>query len=276
MTVAIFFRTRNLLEGNNAPQRMMRSSAEDHFNRKIHASRVLMLEVEYSRHLINAEGIHGSSSSAASSVGYKLRANLKDRDSHGATGIPGDANIATKKAVKSKVVSEPDLWDLEVPIDLSTAVRCQGGQCFLGVVGSGIVFQPSEDEAIGARASQSSNFSLLSDDPGAARCLHAFHADLLSLAFKGRGALSAHPVASPFTTTRFPDTFLRIETEVNQFRAWMNLKLQVQLPKAFKVVFDPETVICYERIFSLIMKVGCNPCLVPKELCYGVRCLRFD
>lgn len=79
---------------------------------------------------------------------------------------------------------------------------------------------------------------------------------MFSLSFVGRVAMSNYPVASPFTTTRFPDTFLRIEAEVSQFRAWMNLKLLVQLPPMFKVIFDPETIASYERIFSLIMKVS--------------------
>jgi hypothetical protein len=36
-----------------------------------------------------------------------------------------------------------------------------------------------------------------------------FGVDLLSLEFSGKGALATYPVASPFTSARFPDTYLR-------------------------------------------------------------------
>ena len=131
-------------------------------------------------------------------------------------------------------------------------MRCQGGNCFVGTVGSGIVLLPH------TLPPSSSFHTNATHSTG-----NAFHVDLFSLSFVGRGAMSNYPVASPFTTTRFPDTFLRIEAEVSQFRAWMNLKLLVQLPPMFKVIFDPETIVSYERIFSLIIKV---------DYCYRIEC----
>ncbi len=149
-------------------------------------------------------------------------------------------------------------------------MRCQGGNCFVGTVGSGIVLLPHTlppSSSFHTNATHSTDQGLSA--ARASRCGNAFHVDLFSLSFVGRGAMSNYPVASPFTTTRFPDTFLRIEAEVSQFRAWMNLKLLVQLPPMFKVIFDPETIVSYERIFSLIIKVDyCYLNVAPKSLLF--------
>ena len=160
-----------------------------------------------------------------------------------------------------------DVWDVEVAADIGTLVRCQGGNCFVGVIGSGIVLSPHTSTS--TLSSSSQGVELGTTGARANRCNDAFHVDMFSLSFVGRGAMSNYPVASPYTTTRFPDTFLRIEAEVSQFRAWMNLKLLVQLPPMFKVIFDPETIVSYERIFSLIMKVSAiKKYLIRMYVCY--------
>jgi hypothetical protein len=47
----------------------------------------------------------------------------------------------------------------------------------------------------------------------------------------------------------------RLEQEVSQFRAWMNLKLTFRFPALFKIIFDSEAMGVYERLFTTIMKV---------------------
>ena len=48
----------------------------------------------------------------------------------------------------------------------------------------------------------------------------------------------------------------RLEKEVSQFRAWMNLKLTFRFPSLFKIIFDSDAMSAYERLFTLIMKVS--------------------
>jgi hypothetical protein len=52
-------------------------------------------------------------------------------------------------------------------------------------------------------------------------------------------------------------SFDRLEKELNQFRAWMVLKIQFRFPPLFKIIFDAEALGSYERIFTALMKVGC-------------------
>eukprot|EP01033_Poteriospumella_lacustris_P004996 gene4998-3570_t len=71
----------------------------------------------------------------------------------------------------------------------------------------------------------------------------------------GKGSLYSYPVCSPFTSARYPDTFLQLEREVSKIRAWMHLKLQIHFPAVFTVIFDVDSKRNYERVFSLVMKV---------------------
>jgi len=132
-------------------------------------------------------------------------------------------------------------WDLDVPLDLPSHVKCRGGQAYVSLEGEGVVFSPSRSsgDATASVGAVASSFSM----------------QVLSLDFSGKGALSTYPVASPLTFTRYPDTFARIQTEVDRIRAWMHMKLQLSFPPMFRVIFDAEAVTCYERIFSAIMKV---------------------
>ena len=79
--------------------------------------------------------------------------------------------------------------------------------------------------------------------------------ELTTLEFGSKGALASYPVASAFTSAKYPETFSKLEKQLLQFRAWMNLKLQFRVPDLFKIVFDADAMGAYERIFSSVMKV---------------------
>ncbi len=167
------------------------------------------------------------------SVVYSLRARVDD-----SSRAPPASPAAT--ALRNGNAASVD-WDLDVPLDLPSHVKCQGGQAYVSLEGEGLVFSSSRSsgDAAGSAGAPASSFST----------------QVLSLDFSGKGALSTYPVASPLTFTRYPDTFARIQTEVDRIRAWMHMKLQLSFPPMFRVIFDADAVTCYERIFSAIMKV---------------------
>lgn len=177
---------------------------------------------------------HSSSyqESGGASVVYSLRARVDD-SSRAPPASPAASALRAPASVD---------WDLDVPLDLPSHVKCQGGQAYVSLEGAGLVFPVGRngDVPLGAGLE------------GTAR---SFSMQVLSLDFAGKGALSTYPVASALTFTRYPDTFARIQSEVDRIRSWMHMKLQLAFPPMFRVIFDAEAVTCYERIFSAIMKV---------------------
>jgi len=224
------------------------------FHRSISSTSTFTLEIEYARSLQkDTPGHHssalsdlasvrsaassrfnGSTYEGGSSVVYTVRTRLDD--SLQAARAPPVTPAAIRGYGSAKQEPHVVKWDLEVPLDLPSHVKCQGGQAFVSLEGSGLIFPPR-----GAESSASA--------PG------SFSTRVLSLDFAGKGALSTYPVASASTSTRYPDTFARIQKEVDRVRAWMHMKLQLAFPPMFRVIFDAEAVMCYERIFSAIMKV---------------------
>lgn len=183
----------------------------------------LVLEVEYGREMKPSVGPSTPISPGVSSlvVVYSLRARLKERS----------------KLEKTSAADEK--WDLTIPFDLTNYSKLSGGLSQIGIVGSGLCFEePSVDTPI--------------DD---AEGKKNFDITVTSMAFEGKGALATYPVASPFTSTRYPDTFLRLESELKGLKYWMNLKLQLEIPSIFRVIFDSEALGKYERVFSTLVNV---------------------
>jgi len=177
----------------------------------------LVLEVEYGRELKPA-GPTASPSVTSLVVVYSLRARLKEHS----------------KLEKSTIID--DKWDLILPIDLTNYTKLSGGLSQIGLVGSGICFEDTINEN---NSGERQNFDV----------------SVASITFEGKGALATYPVASPFTSTRYPDTFLRLESELKDLKYWMNLKLQLEIPSIFRVIFDNEALGKYERVFSTLVKV---------------------
>ena len=153
-------------------------------------------------------------------------------------------------------------------LDLAHHVRMQGGQAFVGLAGAAIVLpggdgeggggggQPEDKDSRQSRLSSSKNIPSSSSSSVSRAGSGLFSVDMCSLDFGSRGALSSYPVASPFTSARHPETFLRLEAEVEQLRAWTNLRLDFRFPAVFGIVLDAEALGGYGRLFSAIMKVG--------------------
>lgn len=146
-------------------------------------------------------------------------------------------------AASSPVNRPTERWDLLEELDVSTHVKCQGGQAFVSLDAAGLLL---------SSAIHGSYKDRNEDKSGPAPC---FFYQVHSLDISGKGVLSTYPVASPSTFSRYPDTFARIQNEVDKVRAWMQLKLQLSFPPMFRVIFDADAVGCYERIFAAIMKV---------------------
>jgi hypothetical protein len=154
-------------------------------------------------------------------VVYSLRARLKERS-------------------KLEKTSDTDQkWDLIIPFDLTNYSKLSGGLSQIGIVGSGLCFEESSIDTSIDTTEGKKNFDIT----------------VTSITFEGKGALATYPVASPFTSTRYPDTFLRLESELKGLKYWMNLKLQLEIPSIFRVIFDSEALGKYERVFSTLVKV---------------------
>lgn len=178
-------------------------------------------------------------------------------------------------------------WDVDIPLDLSVFVKNASGQVCVGAVSSGLLLQepnktdfddldddddeendndndPDEDASASAADTndhRDNSFPPLDREEQALsdalqrRQRQVFHTIILRMHFEGKGSLYSYPVCSPFTSARYPDTFLQLEREVSKIRAWMHLKLQIHFPAVFTVIFDVDSKRNYERVFSLVMKV---------------------
>lgn len=179
----------------------------------------LVLEVEYGRELKPADRPTSSPGVSSLVVVYSLRARLKEYS----------------KLEKNTVVD--DKWDFVFPIDLTNYTKLSGGLSQIGIIGSGLCFEDSINDNISL--TEKKNFDI----------------SVTSITFEGKGALATYPVASPFTSTRYPDTFLRLESELKDLKYWMDLKLQLEIPSIFRIIFDNEALGKYERLFSTLVKV---------------------
>lgn len=235
--------------------------------RSLSSTSPLRLEVEYARSLQRSDvndtatvatqrtlASHTTTSAHATTpaVVYTLRARLVD-GTLSATSHPSSSSASTAAAERRffSHISKPKetsatvdpagntaSWGLEVPVNLANHVKCQGGQAFAGLDASGLKLTTSRDHG--------------STDAADA---DAFAFRLTQLQFSGRGTLSSYPVTSAPTAARHPDTAARVQEEVDRVRAWMHIKLSLNFPPMFRVIFDADAVTCYERVFAAIMKV---------------------
>lgn len=170
-------------------------------------------------------------------------------------------------------------WDVDIPLDLSVFVKNASGQVCVGAVSSGLLLQEpnktdfddldddddddGDDDNVDADTDDHHDDSLPPSDQEEQaisdalqrRQRQVFHTIIHRMHFEGKGSLYSYPVCSPFTSARYPDTFLQLEREVSKIRAWMHLKLQIHFPAVFTVIFDVDSKRNYERVFSLVMKV---------------------
>ena len=89
-----------------------------------------------------------------------------------------------------------------------------------------------------------------SQDPSS---LASFGIYASELGFEARNKVAVP--ACPYTVSRYPETSVRLEKELNQLRSWLNIQLHVRFPPVFHIVFDTEALSAYQRLFSLLMKI---------------------
>jgi hypothetical protein len=234
--------------------------------RCIRSSGSMALEVEYSRDLISKVKPPDVSSSVANmTLGTMIPGGVNKSGINTTVG----AGLVVYK-LKGRLINTAlgtgtgtgaggdRKWDIETSVDLTHYVKLQGGQAFIGFVGSGLMFNTGVTDK-----TDHGLFSGLDtertkgpeDTESDGEKNSYFKITLSSFDFSGKGALATYPVASIFTSARFPETFLRLEKEVSQFRAWMNLKLSYKFPAVFSIVFDSDAMSCYDRVFTSIMKI---------------------
>lgn len=175
------------------------------------------------------------------------------------------ARIITDSTSKD-FLNQDHPWDIQFPVDISKYLRLQGGQAFISYTGSSLdlnehqqfsqqnpIDSPIRDISNGDKTSMDNTY-ITTKSQAFSSCLGI---DIYKIVFDSKGALASYPVASTYTSSRFPETTLKLESQVSKFRLYMNIKLKLNFPETFRVVMDSESTGCYERIYSMLMKVNC-------------------
>jgi len=191
--------------------------------RSVRSSSILSLEVDYVRELSSGT-VAGSV--VAGAVQYRINVRLVEQSSSTLHAAAAAAAAGAGGADAASSTSRAP-WDVSLLLDLAHHVRLQGGRATIGLAGSAVQLAPGL----------------------------VFGTDIYAFYARVRGALATYPVASPFTSTRHPETFLRLEAELEQIRAWLGLQLQFRFPAIFGIIFDSDALAAYERLFAFIMKV---------------------
>ena len=210
-------------------------------------------DIEYIREFLSSSS---SSSNSTAAGGGDTKSSL---NSLGSVVYLLRVRLIQKITGRTEIIS-PKGWDIEIPIELGSVVRLQGGNATIGVFGSGLIIEESAYKSNDPSSqkeseipSSSSPSSPSSSSSSSSSCCFSFQ--VLKFEFKSKSALMSYPVASSFTSIRYPSTYARIEAMLSNYRSWMNLKLKYQLPSIFKIIFDNDSISTYERIFSMLMKV---------------------
>lgn len=243
--------------------------------RSILSSDKLTLDVSYSRGAVavvrNSATTTTTTSLPSNTVIYELKARLTDSRQL----ITSTSSITT--SVNSSATALEGSWDVSVQTQnilsmmqqqqqhSGLATRLDGN---IGSGGAGLSSSSSSSSSSGATTTMMVGLTaaglLFSTSPPTAAAMNtiddatnmSFYFRVSALQFVSKTILSTYPVASPYTSSRYSDTLARLQAEINQFRACMNIKLKLSFPLMFKAIIDADAVNCYERIFSVIMKVS--------------------
>lgn len=212
-----------------------------------------------------AGSVSGMTAAAGSAGGspFTLRVRLVDSTS---PSMADESTTRSGSSINSRVPrtqqqqgADPyamptDRWELTHPLTVANHVKCQSGQAYVGIDAVGLLLPRHRNMSIHT-ASTTENNTVDSTADGDTP-ISSFAVRILQLSLISQGALgTTNPVTSAATATRHPETAACILEEVNRVRAWMNMKLQLNFPPMFRVIFDADAVAGYERIFSVIMKV---------------------
>lgn len=132
-------------------------------------------------------------------------------------------------------------WDVEYQFDISKHMKLVSGEAYVSIITSSLANR--------VKIPSPSKTSFVYQD------VHCLGMSLESFEINCFGAFSGYPAASSFTSSRYPEASLRLQSIVSKYRSWMNLKMRVNYPEMFRIIVDNESQNCYERLFSMLMKV---------------------
>jgi hypothetical protein len=209
------------------------------FGRSVSGSSPLQLEVEYSRNSTTAtprtNASVGGSVTAESTAGTARTTSATGVYYTMKVRVIESSSSASPQKSQQRGLAASDTWDVSTSLEIPNYLKLQGGEATLGLTSSGLLIPDTEITAEGLPSS--------------------FGTYITSLQFDAKTSLDAYPVASPFTISRYPETYVRLEKELGQIRAWLGIQLRVAFPPIFHVIFDSEALAAYQRLFSLLMRI---------------------
>ena len=146
-------------------------------------------------------------------------------------------------------------------LDMSQHVRMQSGHAYISIVGSGV-----KTSNMHGNTNNNNNNSNNIDDNSSIntnttnintnKYLSAsFSTRIHKLYFTSKPAHFSLPTCSPATSARFPDIAIKITSEINKIRTFMNVKCIFHIPSIFHIICDTEAMNIYQRMFGLLMRV---------------------
>ena len=144
-------------------------------------------------------------------------------------------------------------WDVEGLVDISQALRLEGGCAAIGVMGTGLC---DENYLLSRRAPAQPSQPRAPQPPSRKRFSVALHSvDFTSKQGLAATSVSAISVTSERLQVLFPDVARRVADLVSALNLWSALTVQLSFPPALAVLFDTETCSAYTRIFKLLFRV---------------------
>lgn len=117
-------------------------------------------------------------------------------------------------------------WDVEMQLAIDQYVKLRSGRCYAGVVTSSRSLPPS-----------------------------SFFFDISTLHMHSKGSITSYPVTSSYTATRHPQLTNKMEEILASYRNWIHMRISLQFPSIFGIIFDQEVMKSYDTMFSMLMKV---------------------
>jgi hypothetical protein len=253
----------------------------------LNSSSEFQLKVDYSRY-----SLPQSTTTSSTNVAKVMTTNIMDNDNNNGTILyilrckinesSNDDRSSNNNNVKWSPLDHKDLndpsteeiWDLESIIDITSYVKCANNCCNIGIDAIGLLINESRQSIPSSSSSsaynnsststydndynnihQNSNKNISSSNNNNMIC-SSYSFKLYSLSYQSNNTINTYPITSSYTSSRYPDTYLYIQKEINQFRCWMNIKLKLLFPPMFKVIYDRDSINNYEKIFTFIMRVS--------------------
>eukprot|EP01042_Synura_sphagnicola_P001040 gene1040-1173_t len=175
-------------------------STRDFTRRCLNADETLVLEADYSRELAPSGAEDASGRSGSGVVGYRMRARVREK------GVRGAASSS---------------WDVEGLVDISQALRLEGGCAAIGVMGTGLC---DENYLLSRRAPAQPSQPRAPQPPSRKRFSVALHSvDFTSKQGLAATSVSAISVTSERLQVLFPDVARRVADLVSALNLWSAL-----------------------------------------------------